>query len=63
MRMKDSADYQAFLLRVWREDELTGWRASLEDPHSGQSYAFASLKLLFEFLELKTSDNIKVGNQ
>lgn len=57
MNMKDSADYQAFLLRVWREDDLSGWRALLEDPHTGQSRGFSSMKKLYEFLEEKTSGN------
>lgn len=57
MNTKDSADYQAFLLRVWREDDLSGWRAVLEDPHTGQSIGFSSMKQLFNFLEAKTSGN------
>jgi hypothetical protein len=53
--MKNTADYQSFLLRVWREDNLSGWRALIEDPHTGQSIGFSSMKLLFEFLEQRTS--------
>lgn len=56
MKTKDTADYQAFLLRVWREDDLSGWRALVEDPYTGQSIGFASMKQLYEFLEEKTSD-------
>jgi hypothetical protein len=52
--MKDTADYQAFLLRVWREDDLSGWRAVLEDPHTGQSIGFSSMKQVYEFLEERT---------
>lgn len=55
MNTKDSADYQAFLLRVWREDDLSGWRALLEDPHTGQSIGFSSMRQLFKFLEELTS--------
>jgi hypothetical protein len=56
MSNKDTADYQAFLLRVWREDEFGGWRALLEDPHTGQSVGFASMKQLYDFLDEQTSD-------
>jgi hypothetical protein len=58
MSTKDTADYQAFLLRVWREDTLSGWRVQLEDPHTGQSIGFSSMKQLYEYLEKKTSDNL-----
>ncbi|MFZ0548983.1 MAG: hypothetical protein WAM60_26285 [Candidatus Promineifilaceae bacterium] len=59
MSGKDSADYQAFLLRVWREDDHSGWRASLENPYTGQSVGFSSMKQLYEFLEEKTSGVLK----
>jgi hypothetical protein len=55
MRTNDPADYQAFLLRLWREDNFSGWRVLLEDPHTGQSVGFASMKQLYDFLEKKTS--------
>lgn len=58
MSKRNTADYQAFLLRVWREDSLSGWRALLEDPHTGQSIGFASMNQLYDFLEKKTSDNV-----
>lgn len=51
MNRKETADYQAFLLRLWREDELSGWRASLENPHTGQSVGFPSMRHLFAYLE------------
>jgi hypothetical protein len=61
MSIEDSAEYQAFLLRVWREDNLSGWRVQLEDPHTGQSIGFSSMKQLYKFLEEITSDSDKVG--
>jgi hypothetical protein len=48
--------YRAYLLRLWRvrtESELV-WRASLEDPHTGQRTGFASLDALFDFLRQQT---------
>ncbi|HEX7004318.1 MAG TPA: hypothetical protein VF168_09040 [Trueperaceae bacterium] len=51
----------AYLLRGWEErlgDEdsaedpcLSSWRFSLEDPHTGARYGFASLALLTAALE------------
>ena len=48
-----SDHYRAFLLRLWRVGQGEGavWRTSLEDPHSGEVRAFASLEALMAFLE------------
>ena len=47
--------YHAYLLRLWRvADEAEAWRASLEDPHSGEQRHFADLSLLFRFLQAQT---------
>ena len=43
--------YHAYLLRFWRDDELTAWRASLEDPHTGETLGFATMQRLYEFLD------------
>jgi len=43
--------YRSYLLRLWRSETLDpGWRASLEDPHTGERIGFASLEQLFAFL-------------
>jgi hypothetical protein len=44
--------YQAYLLRLWRTNRRGQpvWRASLEDPHTGMQYGFASLAQLVTFL-------------
>jgi hypothetical protein len=45
--------YQAFLLRLWQEqrDGQTLWRASLENPHTGERLGFAGLTQLFAYLQ------------
>ena len=45
--------YLAFLLRLWqvRDEGQAGWRASLENAHTGNRQGFASLTDLFTFLE------------
>jgi hypothetical protein len=46
-------DYVSYLLRLWRVQvggEQT-WRASLEDPHTGERLGFAGFEELFSFLQ------------
>jgi hypothetical protein len=51
-------DYAAYLLRLWRErgGGTTRWRASLQDPHSGERVGFANLEELFGYLRGQTGD-------
>jgi hypothetical protein len=50
-------DYLSFLLRLWRESgEEAVWRASLEDPHTGERMGFASLEALVAFLRQQVED-------
>jgi hypothetical protein len=48
--------YLAYLLRLWREKGggRTRWRASLEDPHTGEKLGFAHLDELVAFLRERT---------
>jgi hypothetical protein len=48
--------YHSYLLRLWSADEQEQvvWRASLENPHTGERLAFASLERLFGFLQDQT---------
>jgi hypothetical protein len=50
---REQGRYLSYLLRLW-ETKSGGegvWRASLEDPHTGERKGFASLTSLFTFLE------------
>jgi len=49
--------YVSYLLRLWREKggQTAQWRASLQDPHSGERVGFASLEDLFSFLRRETT--------
>jgi hypothetical protein len=44
--------YLAYLLRLWQiqDKAKTGWRASLENVHTGEKLAFAHLDQLVAFL-------------
>ncbi len=48
-----SGKYVSFLLRMWRVEEAGRqvWRASLENPSTGEQKFFASLPSLFSFIE------------
>lgn len=46
------SNYIAFLLRIWSDgnSEPSGWRASLEDPHTRQMVYFTNLTSLTEYI-------------
>ncbi|MCI0581051.1 MAG: hypothetical protein L0332_29655 [Chloroflexi bacterium] len=46
--------YQSYILRLWRDGLVAGWRATLEDVHSQQQLSFASVELLVTFLLERT---------
>jgi hypothetical protein len=48
----DQASYRSFLLRLWRGEagDASVWRASLQDPHTGERIGFASLEQLTAYL-------------
>jgi hypothetical protein len=50
------AGYVSYLLRLWRVrvDGREAWRASLENPHTGQRLAFVGLGELFSYLQEHT---------
>lgn len=54
--------YQSYLLRLWpvKQQGRASWRASLENPQTGERLGFASLERLFAFLEDQTA-NIDKG--
>jgi hypothetical protein len=56
--MKKSLNYFSYLLRLWRESDAAPWRASLEDPHTGQRRNFARLQDLFKALEEETGRKV-----
>jgi len=46
-------DYISYLLRLWRvkEEGRDVWRASLQDPQSGERISFATVEALFAYLQ------------
>jgi len=46
---------RVYILRVWRtESPVLTWRASLEDPRTGERIGFENLEHLFAFLMEQT---------
>ena len=52
-------DYLAYLVRLWRANDITEsraparepvWRVSIENPHTRERQGFASLEELLDFL-------------
>ncbi|MBK7895131.1 MAG: hypothetical protein WAS33_30350 [Candidatus Promineifilaceae bacterium] len=51
---KSLQHYHAYLLRIWREEEGMPWRATLQNPHTGEQEGFASVEQLITFIREKT---------
>lgn len=51
-------DYLAYLLRLWRAGpgEGGGWRAALQDPHTGQQIGFACLDDVVAYLKQRMGE-------
>jgi hypothetical protein len=65
------ADY-SFVLRLWQvragenQEQNSGqweWRASLDNPQTGDRVGFANMELLFEYIHKKTKRNECRGNK
>lgn len=56
MHEKATDDYYAYLLRLWREAGETHWRASLENPSTGERLGFATLDRLVKYLNAQTGE-------
>ena len=63
--MRPSADYHAFLLRLWRDHTEAPWRFAIQRHHEREPMGFASFNELVAFLhylmQLDGSDGEKPG--
>jgi hypothetical protein len=48
--------YYAYMLRLWREDAGSPWRATVQNPHTNEQKGFASVEELLDFLTGLTQD-------
>jgi hypothetical protein len=53
MMPNEATDYRSYLMRLWRvkEGDRDVWRASLQDPQSGERISFATIEALFAYLQ------------
>ncbi len=56
-------NYHAYLLRLWRESEHDPWRATLEDPHTGERLGFANLDRLLAYLNQRLGEDDEAVNR
>ncbi len=56
MKKAQFSSYFSYLLRLWRERETAPWRATVEDPHTGERWGFANLRQFIAFLEEQTGE-------
>ncbi len=57
--------YRAYLVRLWRVMSAgrSVWRASVEDPHTGERRGFADLDALVAFLKNETQSSAGTENR
>jgi hypothetical protein len=55
--------YLSFLLRLWRETEQGGWRASLENVMTGERHGFPDLPSLYAFLQAACQEPATQGRE
>jgi hypothetical protein len=51
--------YLAYLIRLRRDSESTPWRVTVENPHTGERWGFATLRQFVEFLEKQTGERLR----
>jgi hypothetical protein len=61
MPMATKHPYIAYLVRLWqaRHAGALVWRASLEDPHTGELQGFSDIESLFAHLRKQAEDQAK----
>ena len=60
-----SPTYLSYMLRLWQAGSRNGkpvWRASLENPHTGERLAFDGVEALVAFLAETTNSPIDARN-
>jgi hypothetical protein len=52
-------NYISYLVRLWRSGESNAWRATLQDPHTGQQFRFETVESLFVFLQDQLGQSVR----
>ncbi|RPJ04209.1 MAG: hypothetical protein EHM37_23555 [Deltaproteobacteria bacterium] len=63
--MNASSNYKAYLLRLWLagDGDQPEWRASLEDPGTGEVRGFSDLDEMVEFLKNVEQEGKTIGTR
>ncbi len=54
------ANYQAYLVRIWRSSVESPWRASVQHAPSGEQIRFANMEDLLMFLYEQTNGDLEL---
>ena len=67
MMYEERPRYISYMLRLWQVGDQGQpiWRASLENPHTGEQHGFANVDALFEFVrqEIGIADETREGGE
>lgn len=53
---RSETNYQAYLLRLWRDGPRNRWRASLQSTKASDTQLFADMRSLLNFLQSQTDE-------
>lgn len=58
---RNETNYQAYLLRLWRDGPNNHWRASLQRTKASEAQLFADVQSLLNFLHGQTTETVRDG--
>lgn len=53
-----ATNYQAYLLRLWRDGPGNHWRAALQSTKASEMQLFADVQSLLDFLRSQTAETV-----
>lgn len=59
---RSKTNYQAYLLRLWRDGPSNCWRASVQSTKAGELQLFADVQSLLNFLQSQTAETGLAGD-
>ncbi len=59
---RSETNYQAYLLRLWRDGPSNRWRASLQSTKTSDAQLFADVQALLAFLQTQRAETEHDGD-
>ena len=59
---RSKTNYQAYLLRLWRDGPRNCWRASVQSTKASEVQLFADVQSLLDFLRSQTNETVFEGD-